>query len=1808
MFAETWATYMNNIKVFSDGRGKDAHRFLRAFEEVEAMFSNSPDATKVYWFGTKLSGIARVWFDSVRNECRGSPTWQELKDNFIKMYGKGRRKILDIMLDIRSTKQNAIAGEGVRHYVIRQRDLFAEYQLLTGRPLDEEEKCQFFMDGLIPRLRPFLVNHYQTLKTVKTVSRQALTLDDLVNEAYKLERAISETDVELDEAVHALNENECDEDEVIRSINAVMETSASSDNSSKLSNKAAAGKSCDKENSPKEQSSKDHGRKGLLSLVEALRQSKEKQEDFNKSIEAKLDGLTKDVKIRHEVLETAIQNFKDHLRYLMTRQELNRVPQENLEVKPSQNNYGQRNTVFPRPSYNLSVPRSSEEVRAPKTPDGKSYACYFCNSPDHLKRDCPKYTRWLSLKGTVNKFKQRLDQQPRGVPEQGATDKDYKPTGASFRSPEPKEPPVIGKVQSVALEFVDRIQAIQEQVEREDPSMIEEVLDDVTAVQALDSIYEFINEIVEMEGDQHNAHSVNAIRCINRTTVKRYSRDLLTAKGTVGGVPVEAIFDSGAVVTCMSFEYFRNLPQKVKLQLNRSVRLPRLSNATGQPLNLVGELTTDIQFEDNLGKPVVFSEVPFVVAKELTSSVLIGSDLLGNNRFSGYTVDFAKRTMSFRHHDNNNSTTISMVSSNEPRVSLEEKCRVQLVREITVPPNSMMCMPERALVVKQRPASENKSLMLFEPTNDHFPIEVQIRPALVQVTTQEPTIPILLINENSHPFLLKAGTILGTCEAVSLKVEGWELKPNYIQSVLDEVSLSESSSADKASDIGSDSQKSKSLLEGLKVGPIQSHILKELKRLLSTYQVLFEDRPFGSNAIGLTEHSIDLIDPECRPVKQYAYKVSPNMGKEQKKFVDDMLKKGVIRISLGSPWASPVVCVPKADGSLRFCTDFRRLNALTKADVFPIPRQDDVTDRMLGCKWFSKLDLKDAFHQVPVKKEDQSKTAFICQGQLYEYLKMPFGLKNSPACFQRNIQNVIGDCEYAMPYLDDIIVHSRTKEEHIVHLASILERMSRYRLLCKLSKCEFFQTEVKYLGLIFSAQGIAVDQEKVSGIVKMQHPTNLTELRSFLGMCNFYRKFVKDYSTIATPMTRLTHKDVGWDFDEACNQAFNALKEALTIAPILACPDFEKRFILTTDASNVAIGAVLSQEDESNVERPICFISRKLTAPELNYATTHKECLAVKWAIDELRHYLQGHKFLIRTDHLALKYLMTTKDLQGRLARWALTIMEYDFEIDYIKGKDNKVADALSRVPINQIQYEHIPPEKNLEERLQEIKKLQEEDPTLQPLLQYLVTGETSEEAQKSVSFFMEAKNYVLDKGVLYHLYHQINVKKKQVLKQLVIPVSLRAEILYSFHDDTFAGHFGTRRTYERLCERYYWVGMWRDTDDWVKSCPTCQMKKQPRHGNAGQPVSETHIVLSNEPMCDVSVDLVGPLPETNSGNKYICVFIDRFSRFPECFAIPDKEAKTVARLFVKEIVCRYGCPRTLLSDRGREFLNTIADEVYKMCNVRKLNTSGYRPQTNGLNERSHPTIMNSLSAYVNARNKDWDEFLPYACFAFRTSKNEFTKETPFYLLYGRTAKFPVDRVFDLEDEYVSPESCILDMARKMREAKLIYESYVEEALNEKKRFNEAIVNKRSFEIGDLVLIFKRKVPKATSSKFAHCWHGPYLVVDKYKNEINYQVQHKRRGKTEVAHIGNMKKFFPPSSTRLAEVERQTELTGLKLPASIEEYEVEEILDDGDVEGYTQYRVRWKGFGPQDDTWEPIDNLGNAKEKIKEYLWRKKYC
>ena len=689
-------------------------------------------------------------------------------------------------------------------------------------------------------------------------------------------------------------------------------------------------------------------------------------------------------------------------------------------------------------------------------------------------------------------------------------------------------------------------------------------------------------------------------------------------------------------------------------------------------------------------------------------------------------------------------------------------------------------------------------------------------------------------------------------------------------------------------------------------------------------------------------------------------------------------------------------------------------------------------------------------------------------------------------------------------------------------------------------------------------------------------------------------------------------------FNDECTKTFKMIKDALSTAPVLASPDFERQFILTTDACSTGIGGVLSQVFDEG-ERPILYLSRSLNDHEKNYAITHQECLAIVWTVKQCQHYLTGQQFKIRTDHHALRWLMTTKDHTGRLMRWSLTLMEFDFEVEYVKGKLNVVADALSRAPlqVNAVTRAHpIDEQKNqfeddgildidrfVDQRLDEMSVLQQEDEDLVPMIKYLNSGVLSEEGLSQYQIVHSAREYLLQGGVLYHLWQQSKSQPRmEMVKQLVIPRHMRDEILTACHSDLLAGHYGVKKTYERVRERFYWDGLFRDSEEFVKSCDDCQLKKMPRFTGTRVPTSLTHLKLSCEPASDWAVDLMGPLPPTENGDKYICVFMDRFTKWPEAFPIPDKRASTIAALLMEKIICRFGAPRTLLSDRGKEFLNEIVKELSVLLDMKKLNTSGYRPQTNGQVEKFNGTLIHTVSAYVSENHKDWDKFLPYALFAYRTSRNEFTKESPFFLMFHKEAKLPIDRVFKHDEVWLNKEQCILEMVKRMREAKRLYQQQVTEAVEEKKRMNDSIEHKKSFQLGQEVLLYKSRHRLGRSKKLTKCFTGPWVICKVFENGINYLVKLKRdNSRKQVAHAGNMKEYSSRSMTALSWSTNPPEESDDNPFYVVEEIRASRVNETGE----TEYFVKWKDYGEEDCTWEPIESLGNATAALEEFERRK---
>jgi len=460
------------------------------------------------------------------------------------------------------------------------------------------------------------------------------------------------------------------------------------------------------------------------------------------------------------------------------------------------------------------------------------------------------------------------------------------------------------------------------------------------------------------------------------------------------------------------------------------------------------------------------------------------------------------------------------------------------------------------------------------------------------------------------------------------------------------------------------------------VGELSVKQRKQLDDLLEEYQDLFDN---NLGRCGIEKHSIDT--EFARPIKQHAYQRPPKEKKVIEEEIQKMLEKGVIQES-NSPWTSPVVMVPKKDGSTRFCVDYQKLNAVTKKDCYPLPRIDDLLDSFQGSTYFSTLDLVSGYWQIEMDPFDKEKTSFITDYGIYEFNVMPFGLTNAPATFQRAMNKIfariLGD--FVVVYLDDLNIFSRDFNEHLKHLREVFERLRNAGLKLKAKKCQFFKKELAFLGHVVGEDGVKPDPGKVIAIKAHPAPINLTELRQFLGLASYYRKFIEGFGKIAAPLNQLLKKEIEYQWNEECQQAFEELKQRLTTAPILGHPDFSKPFIVMTDASKNGLGAILTQKDEFNREVVIRYASRATTGTERNYAATQLEQLGVVWAVKYFRKYLLGQPFQIYTDHQAITRLMSTKEPTGITARWIMILQEYKpFEVIYRPGKNHSNVDTLSR-------------------------------------------------------------------------------------------------------------------------------------------------------------------------------------------------------------------------------------------------------------------------------------------------------------------------------------------------------------------------------------------------------------------------------------------------------------------------------------------------------------------------------------------------
>ena len=640
---------------------------------------------------------------------------------------------------------------------------------------------------------------------------------------------------------------------------------------------------------------------------------------------------------------------------------------------------------------------------------------------------------------------------------------------------------------------------------------------------------------------------------------------------------------------------------------------------------------------------------------------------------------------------------------------------------------------------------------------------------------------------------------------------------------------------------------------------------------------------------------------------------------------------------------------------------------------------------------------------------------------------------------------------------------------------------------------------MEYLGHIVSCQGVSVDPKKTAAIQKFPQPVDLKSLRSFVGLASYYRRFVPGFSRIAGPLYALTKKDTPFVWTDDCQRAFDALKCLLTEAPLLVFPDFSKDFQLETDASGEGLGAVLAQRQGDGSVKPIAFASRTLQAHERNYGVTEMEALGVVWAVQQFRHYLYGHKCTVFTDHEALRSLLNTPHPSGKLARWGLALQELDLQIQYRPGKHNANADTLSRFPLSvavESSSQNVvaavtgagAPAKNGEPN-RTLTERQKADPELQMLQSYLEDRTLPHDETQVRRVVLTHGQYALVDDILYH------VEPDKTLR-VIPPATDREELFLEVHRGPFGGHLSDAKIHSQLSRHYWWPGMRKDITHWTRGCLTCASR------NVGRPVKPllTPIPVGG-PFDRVGVDVL-QLPLSRQGNRYAVVFMDYLTKWPEVFAVPDQTALTIARLLVEQVISRHGVPSQLLSDRGPAFLSNLVQELCAVMGMRKVNTTAYHPQTDGLVERFNRNLTDMLAKTTDKGGQDWDTRLPYVLFAYRCSMQSSTMESPFFLLYGRDPRLPTETALTapIPRAEVDLATYKEQVVQGLTEAWGLAQSHVRRAQDRQKKVHDQHAVAPSFQVGDRVFLYEPAAKSSKAHKFARPFSGPHRIVCLYQN------------------------------------------------------------------------------------------------------------
>ena len=1232
-----------------------------------------------------------------------------------------------------------------------------------------------------------------------------------------------------------------------------------------------------------------------------------------------------------------------------------------------------------------------------------------------------------------------------------------------------------------------------------------------------------------------------------------------------------AIIDTGSAVTIINQQLLKKIHHK---KFNHQRKIHQSANSTN--INIIGDIELEIKVHGH--KTIIRADV----ATNLVTDLLFGNDWISENNV---IIDTPQRKIIITDRYRRTIATAEFIEPPEFRLP------VLLVEETTLPPYS-----ERCIKVKIGHSGNKITEGVFEPADNFQSKKVFLTHAMIKTEDNESR--IMIMNTNNCHRTLSKHTRLGF-------VSNEGMNANYLTLPVLTTNNSQTGICNQFSDLKRNdtlgrSCRSKSRYQRVvqrkdyacgmnakdseehecyvcherhltrndlqnhlhercysndireQIGKLTSHVQnpnrrRRLENILWKYGKLFDLR-VPSIIKAIVQHAIETGNHP--PVHTPPYRVSYKDEQMQRQEIEKLLKQGIIEEST-SPWSSPIVLVRKKDGSVRFCIDFRKLNNITTKDAFPIPRIDDIFDHLSQAEYYTTIDFKSGYFQVGLDPKDRPKTAFSTRDQHFQFTVLPQGVTNGPPAFQRIVSQILGPTrwQYSLAYHDDVIIYSRNFDQHLVHLDDVLSRLDEANFRLNADKCQIARTSIDYLGHHVEQSNIRPNADNIRALLETPEPKTAKEAFRFVKVAEYYRKFIPKFSMIAEPLykyapttkeqrSKRSHVDV--DLSDQEKHAFHELKTILTGDLVLCIPNPYLPFKIQTDASKIGIGAVLMQTHQ-NGDLPIAYLSKKFPSTQMNWPAPEQECYAIIFAIEKWHKYLDGRPFTIETDHKPLLPLTTKQQLNSKCERWRLKLQQYQFNVRYIKGKHNTIADYLSRSPVDDASHDEddftptksqttqtedyasttivapVLTRKGAKRQQQEEDRVQSTDRSCEqqeaerignePLARSCIpdhrTEPPTEVDNQIISFTYEdlkklQHEDVQIKGMMenikdhadYFIEDNMLMKKSSPSVPFVPSGRTRSDIIKIYHDTPANGaHFGRDKTIQKIQQRYFWPNMTTDIRNHLKSCIPCLQNNHQRQKPPGflKPIEPPEGVWHL-----LTMDFHGPIsPTTKQGNRYIIVLTDVLSKFVITQAVRDCTASTAARFLTEEVILKHGTPKCILTDNGTHFTATMMSELFKKIGVTHLCSTPYHPMTNGQVERYNATMDAKIAALSNEKRTNWDEQLPFVTFNYNTSMHMTTRQIPFKMIFGRSPILPFDQQKPLVTLIQDPEH-----VKKLNQyLSLLVQDARKNIIQQQRKYKERYNRQRTdptYKVNDLVLI--KTINRR--NKFDSRYEGPFRIVE----------------------------------------------------------------------------------------------------------------